>query len=205
MILKCLPIGLLESNCYIVGDNGEGILIDPAAKADEIIKEVEKTGLKIKYVVLTHGHFDHIYTAAEVSERLGARIAVHEDDAEMLSDSRLNGFNMIGMKQESSLKADILLKDGDVLEAGGLKFEIIHTPGHTPGGICIKVGNVVFSGDTLFQGSIGRTDFPGGSYALIIKSIKERILTLPDETVVYPGHGPKTSVDLEKKINPFIN
>jgi hydroxyacylglutathione hydrolase len=103
------------------------------------------------------------------------------------------------------LKADVFLKDGDVLEAGGLKFEIIHTPGHTPGGICIKVGNVVFSGDTLFQASIGRTDFPGGSYRLIIKSIKEKLLTLPDDTVVYPGHGPKTSVDLEKKINPFIN
>jgi len=203
MVYKRLPTGMYSSNCYIIGDNGEGIIIDPGANADEIIKAVGETGLNIKYIVLTHAHIDHICSMEAVRERLGAKVLVHEADAAALTDPRLNGSALFGLNYSFN-SADETLKDGDVLDIGGLRFEIIHTPGHTPGGICVKVDNSIFTGDTLFRMSIGRTDLGNGDYDQIISSITNRLMTLDEEVVVYPGHGTSSTIGYEKKNNPFI-
>jgi len=203
MVLKCIPTGMLDSNCYIVGDSGEGAIIDPGANEDDIMEEVGKAGLRIKYIILTHGHLDHIYSVDAVREKTGAAVAVHENDANALTDSRYNGSALFGM-DVAFRKADKLLKDGDVLEVGRLKLEILSTPGHTPGGICIKAGNCVFTGDTLFRLSIGRTDFENGNYEDLMHSIKSKLMTLKDDTVVYPGHGRPSTIGYERRHNPFL-
>lgn len=203
MILKCLPTGMFESNSYVVGDNGEGVVIDAGVKSEDLLKVVESTGLKIKYIILTHSHVDHICSVNEISKKLNAKVAIHESEAKALTDSYLNGSALFGVSQTYK-EADIVLKDGDVLEADGLRFEIINTPGHTPGGICIKTGNYVFTGDTLFQMSIGRSDLPGGNHMTLLNSVRNKLMSFPDETVVYPGHGPETTIGYERKNNPFI-
>jgi len=203
MILKCIPTGMFASNCYVFGDNGEGVIIDPGAGEKDIMDVVEKTGLKIKYIILTHGHLDHICTVDKVRDKTGAKVLVHESDAAALTDSRLNGSAAFGMAVAYG-SADEYLKDGDILDVGGLKLEIIHTPGHTSGGICVKVGNSIFTGDTLFRLSIGRTDLGDGDYGLIINSIKNRLMTLEDDTIVYSGHGTSSTIGYERKHNPFI-
>ena len=203
MIIKCLPTGMFESNCYIVGDNGEGVIIDAGVKAKYVSKLAESEGFKIKYIVLTHSHIDHICCVDELRERLGAKVAIHESEAAALTDSHLNGSALFGMGRTFK-KADLLLKDGDILEAGGLKYEIIHTPGHSAGGISIKVGNNIFTGDTLFKRSIGRTDLPGGNHRNLLDSLKNKLMKFSDEITAYPGHGPKTSLGYERKNNPFV-
>lgn len=203
MIFKRLPTGMLASNCYLVGDSGEGAVIDPGADSRDILKMVEEAGVKVKYIILTHVHLDHICSVDRVREKTGAKVAVHEADAAALLDSRTNGSTLFGLDNTFG-KADILLKDGDILELGGLKLEIIHTPGHTPGGICIKAGNSVFTGDTLFRMSIGRTDLGNGDYDDIMVSLKDRLMKLDDDTVVYPGHGASSTIGYERKHNPYV-
>ena len=145
MVLKRLPTGMLASNCYIIGDSGEGVIIDPGADSGEILKAVEEMGLKIKYIILTHAHLDHICSMDEVREKTGAQVMVHRDDGDALTNSKFNGSMLFGLNKTFK-PADILLKDGDIVNVGQLKLEIIHTPGHTPGGICIKTENYVFYG-----------------------------------------------------------
>ncbi|NJD02475.1 MAG: MBL fold metallo-hydrolase [Ruminiclostridium sp.] len=203
MILERLATGMFASNCYIIGANGEGVVIDPGADAGEISGAVDKLKLKIKYIILTHAHIDHIVSVDELRSILGAKVMLHENEARALANPFYNSSVLFGLKKVFK-EADGVLKDGDILEAGGLKFEIIHTPGHTPGGICIKVGDYVFTGDTLFMMSVGRSDFGGGDQDQLMDSIKNKLMILKDDTKVFPGHGTSTTIGHERANNPFI-
>ncbi len=205
MILETVIAGHLDVNCYLIGceESHAGAVIDPGGDAEEIIKKAEKLGLKLKYIVCTHGHVDHIAAVDEIRKATGAKVMIHGADAEMLTDPQKNLSVFMGEKI-SIQPADIILKEGDVIDIGTVQLEVLHVPGHTPGGICLKTPTAVFSGDTLFAGSIGRSDFPGGNHGLLVKGIKEKLLTLPDETRVYPGHGPDTLIGQEKRHNPFL-
>jgi glyoxylase-like metal-dependent hydrolase (beta-lactamase superfamily II) len=206
MILRSLAVGAYGANCYIVGSEKEkvGMVIDPGDEAGRIISEINALGLEIKLIVLTHGHGDHTGAAAKVKEATGAKLAIHAGDVPLLRDEMLS--SMLGLRYNPVPEPDILLNDGDILEIGELKFKVIHTPGHSKGGICLFGEGVLFSGDTLFQYSIGRTDLAraGGDYDTIVASIRNKLLTLDDKTTVYPGHGPKTTVGAERRGNPFL-
>ena len=206
MILRSLVAGAYGANCYIVGSEKErvGMVIDPGDDAARILKEVEALGLKIKLIVLTHGHGDHTGAAAKVKETTGAKLAIHPGDIALLKNKMLS--SMLGLRYNSVPEPDILLNEGDVLEVGELRFKVIHTPGHSQGGICILGEGVLFSGDTLFQYSIGRTDLPeaGGDYEAIVNSIQRKLMILDDSIIVYPGHGPKTTIGAERRGNPFL-
>ncbi|MBZ4655349.1 MAG: Hydroxyacylglutathione hydrolase [Peptococcaceae bacterium] len=204
MEILILPVGPIEANCYIVFDESkEAMVIDPGAEGQKIFQEIEKHGLKVKYIVNTHGHGDHIGANQKLKELTGASILIHELDGPMLTDGAKNLSIYMG-KNISQPAADQLLKDGDVLQVGKMRFTVLHTPGHTRGGICLLAGDVCFTGDTLFDGSIGRTDLPGGSYPELINSVKTKLFTLDDKIVVYPGHGPDTTIGREKAYNPFF-
>lgn len=203
MFFKRFTTGMYSSNCYIIGDNGESIIIDAGVDAAELAGVISESGLKIKYILLTHAHIDHICCIDDIRKGTGAEVLVHEADARGLTDARYNASALFGLSRTFS-EADRTLKDGDIIETGGLKFEIIHTPGHTPGGISIKTGNMIFTGDTLFRMSIGRTDLGNGDYDDIMDSLKNKLMTLPDDVVVYPGHGTYTTIGYEKENNPFI-
>lgn len=200
-----IPAGIYAANCYLVyaEDNKEGIIIDPGGDSDDIIAQMKNLGLNIKYIILTHGHGDHIGGVREIKDYINIPVAIHKDDEYLLKDSDSNLSKMMAMGAIEEF-ADILLNDGDEMDFGGLTAKIIHTPGHTPGGITIKIENSLFTGDTLFAGSVGRTDFPGGSPKKIISSIKDKLLIYPDETIVYPGHGPSSTIKAEKRSNPFL-
>lgn len=197
MILECLPNGMFESNCYVLGVNGEGAIIDAGVDVTQVRKIVDDNKLKVKYIILTHGHIDHICELDELRSAVGGSVAIHEDETEFLTNPVFNCSFVFGSNRIFK-PADITLKDGDVLTLGDTKLEIIHTPGHSPGGMCIKVGGIVFTGDTLFRHSIGRTDLPGGNKHNIITSIKNKLFVLPDETLVYPGHNDASTIGLEK-------
>ncbi|ABN52574.1 MAG TPA: MBL fold metallo-hydrolase [Hungateiclostridium thermocellum] len=198
MVIKCLPIGLFASNCYIVGQNGEGVVIDPGCSPQMIVDAAKENNLEIKYIIITHGHIDHLMSVDEVRKKTGAEVLIHEKDADKLTDPNLNDPVGVGLGRKCKA-ADRLLKDGEVITVGGLDFEIIHTPGHSAGGICIKVGDVVFTGDTLFCMGIGRTDFPDGDLSTLLDSIKNKLMKLDDNVVVYPGHGEPTTIGRERK------
>jgi glyoxylase-like metal-dependent hydrolase (beta-lactamase superfamily II) len=205
MIVEKLVVGPFDTNCYIVGSesNREGMIVDPGDKAKEILKKVEDLQLDIKLIALTHGHIDHIGALKKIKEATGAEVAVHGDDAKSIG--RKQPLSMIfGLFYPTPPPPDRVLKDGDSIEVGGLHFAVLHTPGHTPGGICLLGEGVVFSGDTLFNHSVGRTDLPGGSYDKLMGSIQTKLMTLPDETIVYPGHGPGTTIGAERKGNPYL-
>lgn len=205
MIFETLEVGMYAANCYIVGseETNEAAIIDPGADFNTIDNTLNKLGLIPKIVILTHYHGDHIGAVEKFIEKYGTKVYIHKEDAEALNNSSMN-FSKSMFGKGINIKADEELNDGDVINLGELKFEIIHTPGHTKGGICIKVGNIMMTGDTLFNSSIGRTDFPGGSFEEIIKSIKEKIFKYDDDTVVYPGHMSPTTIKREKQYNPFV-
>lgn len=204
MLLKGIEVGSFAANCYLIAcdETREGILIDPGAQAKRILNMVADENVDVKYIINTHGHVDHVGANAEVREALGAPLLIHEADSAMCKkpNDSLAAF-VGGMKLA---EPDRLLKGGDKITVGTLTVEVIETPGHTKGCITLLADGVLFTGDTLFSGSIGRTDLPGGSFEEIIQSIKEKLLVFPDETVVYPGHGPKTTIGDEKKYNPFL-
>ncbi len=191
MNVKCFKVGYLSTNCYVVSceETKEATVIDPGleseAESKQILDYIKQNGFHIKYIINTHGHPDHISGNAVMKEATGASILIHEN-----SKGRAN--------------ADQKLCDGDVIHVGNFKLAVLHTPGHTKSGICLLGDNVVFTGDTLFAGSIGRTDFPGGSFQNIIQSIKTKLLPLPDSFKVYPGHESFTTIGDEKKHNPFL-
>jgi len=205
VIVEKLVVGPFASNCYIVGSqsNKEGMIIDPGDEAKEILKRVEDLELDIKFIVLTHGHIDHTGALKEVREVTGAEVAIHGDDAKSLKQQSLS--LIFGLSYPTPPPPDRLLKDGDSIDVGGMHFEVLHTPGHTLGGICLLGQGVVFSGDALFNYGIGRTDLPGGSYSQLMNSIQTKLLVLPDNTVVYPGHGPDTTIGAERVGNPFLS
>lgn len=200
-----LPLGIYQANCYVLYDEktNETAVIDPGGDFSEIRSYIEANALKVKYIIITHGHGDHIGALNELKKYTDAVLCIHKEDQEMLKSSRLNFSTLMGYPAVT-MKADKLLEDGDILELGDIKLNIIHTPGHSRGGICIYCGSSLFSGDTLFAGSIGRTDLSGGSYDEIIASIKDKLLVLPDDTAVYPGHGPSSTISNEKSNNPFL-
>ncbi len=203
MKYKRLTTGMLSSNCYIIGDRGEGVVIDPGAGCDEILDAALEIGLSVKYIILTHSHIDHMCSMEELCDRTGAKVLVHKDDAAALGDARYNGSALFGMVKRFK-SPDLLLKDGDIIKVGDMELSIIHTPGHTPGGICIKAEDKLFTGDTLFKTSIGRTDLGNGDYDDIIASIKNKLMVLDDETIVCPGHGSASTIGYERQHNPFI-
>ena len=198
-----MPFG---TNCYLVASEQtrDGMVIDPAGDAPRILNNIRELNLKIGLVVLTHTHADHIGAIRQVVENTGASFAVHTAEAETLQNSDNSRFTAMDPTFQKPPPPDRLLKDGDFLVVGDLKFQVLHTPGHSPGGICIAGYGVVFSGDTLFNGSIGRTDGPSGDSDLLISSIRAKLLVLPDQTVVLPGHGPKTTIGQERRNNPFL-
>ena len=204
MIINTLPVGPFEANCYVVGDENtrDGMLIDPGDQADVILGNVGVTNLKIVLIVLTHGHIDHIGSIKEIKDATKAPIAVHVDDAKSLTKNATS--TMFGLSYPAPPAPDRLLKDGDAIKVGDMNFVVMHTPGHSPGSICLYGGGVLFSGDTLFREGIGRSDLPGGNYRELMASL-HWLMTLPDDTVVYPGHGPSTTIGYEKKQNPFIS
>jgi glyoxylase-like metal-dependent hydrolase (beta-lactamase superfamily II) len=207
LILKILEVGPFASNCYIIGSEmtKEGMIIDPGEEAKRILKTVKELGLNIKLIVLTHGHVDHVGGLTEVKESTGAEIAIHEDDKRQLAsgEGRMLA-SMFGGTYREPPAPDKFLKDGDIIEVGELRFTVLHTPGHTPGGICLLGDGVVFTGDTLFNYSVGRTDLPGGDTETIMTSIHSKLMVLPDKTIVYPGHGPQSTIVAERKGNPFV-
>lgn len=198
-------LGAFMANCYIVacGETRQALVIDPGVPDPWIQSCVMENDLTVVGIVLTHGHLDHIGGVDWVKGWSGAPVAIHEADADCLTSPARNGSLYFGMTVQAS-PADRLLQDGDEVEAGVLRFRVIHTPGHSPGGICLYRPGHLLAGDTLFAGSIGRTDLPGGDYHTLIQSIKERLLTLPPDTAVYPGHGPSTTIGDEKAYNPFL-
>ncbi len=204
MIVKKLVVGPFASNCYIVGSesNKEGIIIDPGDNAREILKKVKELGLNAKLIVLTHGHIDHTGALKEVKEATGAEVAIHTDDAKSLQEQSLA--RMFGLSYPPPSPPDRLLKGGDSIDIGDLHFSVLHTPGHSPGGICLLGEGVVFSGDTLFNYGIGRYDLPGGNGSQLMNSIYTRLMILPDGTIVYPGHGLETTIGTERRVNPFL-
>lgn len=206
MILKTLEVGPFASNCYIVASEKtkEAMVIDPGDEAGAILNTVKKLGLTVKLIVITHGHGDHVSALGQVKEATGAPVAIHGDDAAIMRGSGQMLTMMLGVKSEAPPAPDMLLKDGEVIKVGELSFKVAHTPGHSPGGICLIGEGVAFTGDSLFNYGIGRTDFPGSSYEELMDSIRTRLLTLPDDTVVLPGHGPETTIGDERRGNPFL-
>lgn len=204
MELEILYNGMLDSNSYLLVENNEAVLIDAGVPAKRVLDTLIRKNAKLKHILLTHGHIDHICSADEIRKNTGASILIHGNDSSGLTDADKNlssGF-FSPMVYE---KADGELRDGDVIELGRIMIKVIHTPGHSKGGCCFFTGDMLFSGDTLFAGSIGRTDFIDGSYKELISSIKEKLLILPERIKVYPGHGYETTISNEANNNPFLN
>lgn len=206
MILQMLTVGLIQTNCYIVGceQTKEGVIIDPGGHPERILRAVRETGLRVRYVLNTHCHFDHMAANAEVVAATGAPLAIHPAERPIL-ESR-GGASWFGVSISPSPPPDLELADGQVLEVGTLRLQVLHTPGHSPGSVTFYLPDqgVAFDGDVLFAMGVGRTDLPGGDWDTLMRSIGEVLFALPDETVLYPGHGPKTTVGQEKRFNPWL-
>ena len=205
MIIKTLTVGPIQANCFILGceDTLEAVVIDPGDEADRILLGLAESNLTAKLIVNTHGHFDHVGANKRLKEATGAPILIHSLDAPMLSQLSSSAAAW-GLAADNSPGPDRELKDGDEVIFGNTVLNVIHTPGHTPGGISLFADNYVFVGDTLFAGSIGRTDFPGGSFKTLKESIQKKLFVLDDEVRVYAGHGPATTIGEERRTNPFV-
>lgn len=203
MIIKKLVVGPYATNCYIVGSEKtkEGMIIDPGANASGILESVKKSGLKIKLIVLTHRHPDHVGAARQVKEATGAEVVAHAEAARYLPQSPSYVFES---PFQASPYPGRFLKEGDSIDIGDLHFTVLHTPGHTPCGISLVGNGVVFTGDTLFNYGIGRYDLVDGDQQQLMDSIHTKIMVLPDDTLVYPGHGPDSTIGTERRANPFL-
>ena len=207
MIIKMLTVGPFAANCYIVGSTStkQGMIIDPGADAETILRTVQQAELSISIIVTTHAHMDHVGALREVQQKTNAQFAIHENEKGFVFSTPMRMLTSLGVSPvKSPPRPDRLVKDGDLIDLSDLHFEVLYTPGHSSGGICLLGHGVVFSGDTLFKLGIGRTDFPGMSHERLINSIREKLMVLPDETIVYPGHGPATTIGDERRGNPFL-
>ena len=200
-MLRTFVVGPFGTNCYLLADERtrEACVIDPGASPKPVKDELRKNGLELKFIINTHGHGDHIGANASFD----CPVYIHKLDEEFLTDCEKN-LSAQFLFPVRSQKAAGLLKDGEKVRLGGLELEVLHAPGHTPGSISIKLDGIVFTGDALFSGSVGRTDFPYSDERLLIRSIKDKLLVLGDETVIYPGHGPSSTIGEEKRTNPFL-
>lgn len=205
MLLEKITVSPLLENCYIVADEStrEGIVIDPGDEADRILRKINALGLKIDKIVNTHGHVDHVCAVQAVKESLKAKFYLHPAES-MHLPRLLESAAMFGIANARIPDVDVTLSHGDVIRFGSLEMKVVHTPGHTPGHCVLVVGSDVFCGDLIFAGSIGRTDFPGGDYPTILGSLEAAILTLPNEARLHPGHGPSTTVAVEREYNPLL-
>ena len=206
MEIKKLIVGMVQTNCYIAINPGikEAVVVDPGGEADRIRSEVQRLGVKAQAILLTHGHFDHVMGVADLVSSAGGRVCIFEGESGLLGDAGLNVSELTG--KPVSLRADVRLRDGQVYETADMKFRVIHTPGHTTGSCCyyMEPEKVLFCGDTLFFESIGRSDLPTGNGRQLVDSLKQKVLTLPDDVKAYTGHGPATDIGYEKKNNPFV-
>ncbi|ACI20876.1 MULTISPECIES: MBL fold metallo-hydrolase [Thermodesulfovibrio] len=206
MKIKKFEVGPLFVNCYIIYDERtkEAVVIDPGDEPDLILDFIKEENLNLKYILCTHGHFDHIGSVKELRDETGAKVVLHEKDIEIYRNSPQIAMQFFGIEIEPQPEPDILIKNGEILNTGNIQLTVIHTSGHSPGSVCFYTDGYIFTGDTLFAGSVGRTDIIGGSMNELLNSLK-KIASLPDETIVFPGHGPKTKIGIEKKTNPFYH
>jgi glyoxylase-like metal-dependent hydrolase (beta-lactamase superfamily II) len=209
MIHEILPVGMLACNCSIVGDEetGEAIVIDPGDEIERVQEVLARHKLRAKYIVATHAHIDHVGGLAQLKRATGAPVLMHAGDLSLYQNLAVQA-QWLGVPPPGVVSVDQFLKEGDTLSVGSYLFEVLHTPGHSPGSLSLHLSGEqqkIFSGDTLFQGSIGRTDLWGGSYEEILRSIHNRLLIFPDETLVFPGHGPETVIGEERETNPFLH
>ncbi len=209
MIVKQYEVGSFSVFCYLIGDEEtrEGLFIDPSDNADDLLREAKANGIhQIKYIVNTHCHVDHVMGNAEMKKKSGAKIVIHEEDAPYLTRTPPDLLMMFRATQ--SPPADLLVKEGDLIKVGNVALKVLHTPGHSPGGMSLYMDGMVFTGDTLFVGSVGRTDFPGSSWDVMEASIRKKLYTLPNDTIVFPGHNygatPTSTIQYEKRHNPFV-
>lgn len=202
MILKILTVGALQTNCYILGAEagGSGVVIDPGAQAADILDEIDRLDLSISHVIATHGHFDHVDGLDEVARATGAKVCINRVDVDMLDQP---GWATPSLGSDPSFETALDLAEGDRIETATGDLSVWHTPGHTRGSVCLLLGKSIFTGDLLFRGSVGRTDLPGGSWAEMEESLR-RLIVLPDQTIVYPGHGPQTTIGEERIGNPYL-
>jgi hydroxyacylglutathione hydrolase len=208
MLFETIVVGPLGVNCFILGDkqSNEGVVVDPGADCEMILAAVARFGIKVKYIINTHGHFDHVGCNRPVQEQTGAEFLIHQMDLGLLSQAKRSA-QTYGLNVEDSPIPSRYLTDGMLLDFGRRSIEVLYTPGHTQGGCSLLLRNeqLVITGDTLFADSVGRTDLPGGSHEQLVASIKTKLMPLADETVVWPGHGPSSTIGRERRMNPYIN
>ncbi|MBC3795508.1 MBL fold metallo-hydrolase [Acetobacterium tundrae] len=198
-------LGQMGTNCYVFWDEKslEAAVIDPGFKDQRIVEIIEKNKLKVKYILLTHGHFDHIGGVSQIKDITGAKVLIHKSDADCLTNAGRNLSTVIGMPFDLA-PADGYLSEGEKIQVGDMNIQVFYTPGHSKGGVCFLVGDTLFAGDTLFNTSIGRTDFPDGDLAELLSGVQKKLFVLDDNTKVLPGHGENTTIGYEKKHNPFF-
>jgi len=205
LIIKDLTVGPIMANCFILGcdTTKEAVVIDPGDESNRILMALAGLKLKVKYIINTHGHFDHVGANKKIKDATGADLLIHSLDVPMLAHLSASA-SAWGLQSDDSPPPDRTIKDGDEIKFGNIILKVIHTPGHTPGGISLYSDGFVFVGDTLFAGSIGRTDFPGGDFDTLISSIRKKLFVLGDDVRVFSGHGPETTIGDEKRHNPFV-
>jgi glyoxylase-like metal-dependent hydrolase (beta-lactamase superfamily II) len=206
LMVRGIVVGLFAANCWIVGSRrtGEAVCIDPGDQPEDILNLAKDLGVRIKYILNSHGHLDHVLGVRRIKEATGAKFLMHSQDVPIAKSAGQSAILLLGRYVEPPPDPDAFIEDGDEVDVAGVKLKVIHTPGHTPGSCSFYTEGMLFSGDTLFRGSIGRTDLPGGDYDQEMRSIIDKLLTLPEETIVLPGHMEETRIGIEKQTNPFV-